>query len=56
MFAVEWYHFVIDNWIRSDDKHEDKASAERQMQNMTRNYNPARMIGFNPDFVRIVEV
>ncbi len=56
MFVVEWFHFVVDEWIRGDDMHETRASAERQMHRMTKNYNPNRMTGFNPKFVRIAEV
>ncbi len=57
MFVVEWYCFAVDRWIRYMNLIlPTQAEAERIQGEMTRDYNPKKMIGVNPDNVRIMEV
>lgn len=55
MFAIEWFCFTVNKWIRYSGKLLLK-DAEELKAEICAYYNPKRMVGFNPDFVRIVEV
>lgn len=61
LFVVEWYCFATNSWERFKfadigefiQKRED---AEKKVKILTENYNPKKMTGFNPEFIRIVMV
>lgn len=56
-YIIEWYCFSSNKWILYSVKNpmvfDDIIEAEQIMKDLTKSYNPKKMTGWNPDFVRI---